>query len=271
MPTRVFLALVLLASGCSSRVHEAAAPTATPGPAESITTRTGVSVLTVRVDHGAAPTATLLHVHVVVASTAGAWNGGTVRYGDGQRYDEPVAFASCPRFGPGGPPSAGPSSRSEDLLVSYRVPGRYTIDVRATTDSMCATGPTEELRARLQVLVTPGPRLANGPQLPAVAAQIGSTPVPGGTELEAFQLGDPDGVVTTVRWDLGDGSHATTHLAGGCTDPGTRWPLDKGQGYSRLVHQYARHGAYRVRTTVISGGCRGGGPQQHTAVTTVRV
>ena len=247
-----------------------ASPTTPPGPAESVTTRSGVSTLTARIDHGSAPTSTLLHLHLQVSSTAGAWNGGTVQYGDGQRYDEPMAVASCVQFGPSGPPPAGPSSRTEDLVVSYRVPGRYTIDVRATTDSMCARGPTEQLHAQLQVLVTPGPRRANGPQLPGTQAVVAGTPVSGGTELEAFQLGDPDGVVTTVRWDLGDGTRTTSHVTGGCTDPGTRWPIDKSEAYAKLVHRYA-HGTYRVRITVLSSGCHGGDQQRNTRTSTIHV
>jgi hypothetical protein len=236
-----------------------------------VTARSGVSTLTARIDHGSAPTATLLHLHLTVSSTAGSWNGGGVQYGDGQRHDEPMIAASCVPFGPSGPPPAAPSSKSEDLVVSYRVPGRYTIDVRATTDALCATGPTEHLHARLQVVITSGPARANGPQLPATGASVGATPVRGGTELTAFELTDPDGVVTQVRWDLGDGTRATTRLTGGCTDPGTRWPIDRSEGYSRLVHRYPGHGTYRVRLTVLSSGCRKGNDQRHSTVMTVRV
>jgi hypothetical protein len=246
-------------------------PTLAPGPAESTTTRAGVSTQTARIDHGSAPTATLLHLRLTVSSSAGSWNGGGVQYGDGQRHDEPMIAASCVPPGPGGPPPAAPSSKTEDLVVSYRVPGRYTIDVLATTDALCATGPTEHLHARLQVLVTAGPALANGPQLPATEAAVGVTRVPAGTELTAYQLTDPDGVVTEVRWDLGDGTRATTRLTGGCSDPGTRWPVDRSEGYSTLVHRYPRHGSYQVRVTVRSGGCHGGSSQRHTTVTPVQV
>ena len=310
MPNRVVVAIALplmLASACSSRAHQAAAPspaatssasapspsstppattpapartasptpttvpTTPPGPAESVTTHTGVSTLTARIDHASAPSGTLLHLHLVVSSRAGSLNGLSVLYGDGQRYDEnPVAAGMCVQPPPGGPPSAGPSSRTEDLLVSYRRRGTYTIDLRAMTDSTCAIGPTEQLHAVLQVVVTSGPRLANGPQLPGPEASIGATPVSGGTELEAFQLTDPDGVVTTVRWDLGDGTRKTVHLTGGCTDPGTRWPVDRSDGYSRLTHHYAHHATYRVRVTVISSGCHGGNLQHRTVSAQIR-
>jgi len=246
-------------------------PTATTepaGPPESATTRTGVSTLTVHLDHGRAPAADLLHLRVEVASESGRLRSLTICYGDGQRFDERGPAISCPSPGPT-PAPARSSYESRDLLVSYRVPGSYLIDLHATTDSPCAPGPREQLHTALRVVITPGRSLTNGRQLPGDAQVVPTTTH---DVLAAFAPIDPDGWISAYRWDFGDGSRPVTDRMDPttCRDPGTTWPHAEGDGgTSRVRHHYARPGHHTVKVTVITSGCSGADVQRVTSRTVV--
>ena len=228
-----------------------------------------------RLDHGRIETAGLLHLTVIVQAQSGSLNGLNIRYGDGQRYDEAPVAVACPAPSPSSTPGPAPASRTQrELVVSYRVAGTYTVEVDADTDARCAPGPSEHLHAVLRVVIAPGPTLSNGRQPPG-AATVSTSDGSGGTTLEAFTAGDPDGFITTYSWDFGDGSaaHVDRKDSAWCEDPGTRWPTssDSRDAYSKVVHRYPRSGSYTVRVTITSAGCTGEDAQRVSSSTVVSV
>ena len=51
--------------------------------------------MTVHLDHGSLPVASLLHLTITVAAKSGSLNGLTVTYGDGQQDSDGMVAATC--------------------------------------------------------------------------------------------------------------------------------------------------------------------------------
>jgi hypothetical protein len=220
--------------------------------------------MTVHLDHGSLPVASLLHLTITVAAKSGSLNGLTVTYGDGQQDSDGMVAATCV-VPPPTPKPAPPSRVMRSFVMSYRVPALENLTVDANTSGLCAPAPHEHLVMHLNVRALPGPTLSNGPQLPGPmqvdAALPPSSSQKGVTYLEGFSSADPDGFFRMYVWDFGDGTRPVTDTRpfSDCHDNGKRWPTSTGPqpGYSRMSHHYAKHGSYLVRITVTSTGCTG--------------
>lgn len=161
------------------------------------------------------------------------------------------------------PPEVQESTKTYDH--AYRVAGEYRIWLQVMRTS-CDDHHRVELTGR--VVVGPGITFSNGPQPPEVLMwQSQVSPGLGWVELNV-DARDPDGFVSSVVVEWGDGTTETKQYPlTDCTDDDTYW-----QPTSAAVtwqHAYGHRGPRPIEVIVTSSGC--GGADVQTATTTVMV
>jgi hypothetical protein len=161
-----------------------------------------------------------------------------------------------------GPVDGSPSHRIEAAPEhAYRKPGRYTAHLVVET----GTGDRVEV-ATLDKTVAVAPKRvqSNGPESEMdVQFDRAGQFRDGGDQTFLWdpKFCDPDGWISSVRVDWGDGSPPTVVDRGldGCVDPGNRFPTS--QLEEHFSHRYAKPGDYQIDVAVRSSGCDGGDVQ----------
>lgn len=241
-------------------------PPSTSPTSASTTTTVPPPNLVVQVSVAPAPVKTAEIVTVTVHYADGDGAGRTVAldYGDGTSEQIPVMATSC-AAGPA--PRQGPHQGDERFSHSYRRVGTYAIKATVTSGGACSSTPVETVRADAAVRVTAGSSPSNGPQVPSGSLNRNYPSGAGAASMTVFGYGkDPDGYVSSLVIDWGDGSNPTTVNAdmSQCHDPETTWPASDGLTTGDQTHQYAAAGTYAVTLTVRSVGCGGGDAQSAT-------
>jgi hypothetical protein len=217
----------------------------------------GPAVSPVRFDIAATGTRTDLQYAVTMTYGDDTFDG----YGVPSCSAPPVPLSGSTTTEPPPPPAASATvSRSH----AYRGAGIFHVTVDVVSGYPCrATSWERRVTVKLDVRVTDGPKVSNGPQPPAKPDLIEQYPRDGGSFVTA-NVNDGDGYVRKLVYDWGDGTPTVdVGLVADrpCEDSPTRWPSS--QAFTGIGHHYAKDGHYRVTVTVVSTGCDGKDEQRN--------
>jgi hypothetical protein len=158
------------------------------------------------------------------------------------------------------PTSEGPDEESRSFFHAYRTSGRY--EVRASAGSGGCDTKIESVAVSGEIEVLPATVPTNGPMQPK-AEITHEYYIDGDPTMLVTDIGgtDPDGYVTRVELDWGDGSdsHVNDASLDRCEEKEGDWP-DTYLG-DQPKHRYPENGTYRLTLTVTSVGCDGGAEQ----------
>jgi hypothetical protein len=241
----------------------AAGPGSSPGPpAATAAAASGDLSVEIAVEPGAPRAGELARLRVRVRDRDGVVVSFNADFGDGARTGyvadlacRPPAQASATTA----PPT--PSDSEETHEHAYRHPGQYALKVSVSTAS--CTAPHEDATVVVPIAVGGDRSPSNGPRLPTVHHWVTAAPTDPltGTTVHV-EVGDPDGYVSAVEVDWGDGStpEVIRFDVADCRDDGKDWPSSE----RNLRHRY-RPGTYTYRVRVTSTGCDGRDGQETAA------
>lgn len=246
-------------------------PTTTPPPVATGTGRDRDLQVEVRATPSPGPAVSPVQFDIVAKGMrVDLEHAVTMTFGDGS-FDGYGAAAGCappPPSQPGStttePPSPPAATGTIERSHAYRGPGTFHVSVDVVSGYSCfATSWARRVTVKLDVRVSDGPKVTNGPQPPSKPDLIEQYPRDGASFVTA-NVNDPDGYVRKLVYDWGDGTAPVdVGLVADrpCQDSPTQWPSS--QAFTGIGHHYARNGTYRVTVTVVSTGCGGKDEQRN--------
>jgi hypothetical protein len=202
----------------------------------------------------------LLTLRATLSSGEGPPSWSSISWGDGTQ--KVLAVYSGPVCLPGRTPSPS-SSRlppgSSTLLFEhrYRLPGRYTVALKASHPSSCASKSISGTGTGRWVIEVAGPA-APGNGVADPDPGVGLYRYKHGFVHGDFDAVDPDGYIRSITVTWPGGATQTYLNSAPCHDPGNSWPQSQVQFF------WARRlkpGTYSITARAVSTDCKGGAVQ----------